>query len=108
MSDFAQYPYELLVGVGTNLQTISDQIGKDSKNAFEIIGFTPDQDRINHALGDYREEWEQSIKKLGDNIGGFGQLSTQIGTMTQQFDAELGKTLRPGGGSAPADPGVVA
>lgn len=97
MSDFAQYPYQALQAVGSNLTTISDQIGSKSKNAFEILGFTSDQDRINGALGHFRSEWEASVKKLGDNISGFGETSTQIGTMSAQFDEQLASSMNPGG-----------
>jgi hypothetical protein len=102
MSDFAQYPYEALQAVGGNLTDISEQIGSKSRNAFEIIGFTSDQDRINSALDHFRSEWEASVKKLGDNIGGFGDTSTQIGTMAGQTDAELAEAMSQGrsGGSA--------
>jgi len=104
MSEYAQYPYEALQAVDGNLAGISEQLGSKSKGAFEIIGFTQDQDRINSALGDFRSEWEQSVKKLGENIGGLGDISTQIGTMVAQFDAELAKSMNPGGarGSARA------
>ena len=94
---FAQYPYAALQTVGTNLGEISEQIGSKSKGAFEIIGLTEDQSRINDALGHFRSEWEASVKKLGENIGGFGDLSTQIGTIAAQTDEELAKAMRPGG-----------
>ena len=100
MSDFAQYPYTALQSVGSNLGNISDQIGSKSKNAFEVDGFTQDQSRINDALGHFRSEWEASVKKLGDNIGGFGDTSTQIGAMAAQTDTELAKAMRPGGSGA--------
>lgn len=103
MSDYAQYPYEALKSVGSNLANISDQIGSKSKNAFEISGLTSDQDRINSALGHFRSEWEASVKKLGDNIGGLGQTSTQIGTLAAATDTGLARAMNPGGG-APAGP----
>lgn len=98
MTDFAQYPYQALQTVGSSLTTISEQISTQSKNAFEVLGFTPDQSRINDALGHFRSEWEASLKKLGENIGGFGETSTQIGTMSAEFDAQLATSLRPGSG----------
>lgn len=101
MTDFAQYPYAALQAVGTSLGTISEQIGSKSKNAFEVEGFTSDQSRINDALGDFRSEWEASVKKLGDNIGGFGETSTQIGTIAAQTDVELAKAMSPGGSGGP-------
>ena len=94
---FAQYPYAALQAVGTNLGGISEQIGSKSKGAFEILGFTEDQSRINDALGHFRSEWEASVKKLGENIGGFGDLSTQIGIIAAQTDEELARAMRPGG-----------
>ncbi len=99
MTDFAQYPYEALQAVGSSLATISEQISTKSKNAFEVVGFTPDQSRIDEALGHFRSEWETSLTKLGENIGGFGDVSTQIGTMSGQFDATLATAMNPGGAS---------
>ena len=100
MSDFAQYPYEALQAVGSQLSNISEQISSKSRNAFEVAGFTPDQARINEAVSHFRSEWEASLRKLGENIGGFGDISTQIGTMSGQFDAALAKSLRPGAASS--------
>jgi hypothetical protein len=100
MSEYAQYPYEALQSVGSNLADISDQIGSKSKNAFEILGLTADQDRINGALGHFRSEWEASVKKLGENIGGFGETSTQIGTLAAQTDSGLATAMNPGGSGA--------
>ena len=37
-------------------------------------------------------------------IGGFGDTSTQIGTMSGQFDATLAATLRPAGGAGSSQP----
>ena len=108
MTDYAQYPYEALQAVGSNLTTISEQISSQSKNAFEVLGFTADQSRINDALGHFRSEWEASLNKLGENIGGFGDTSTQIGTMSGEFDAQLASSMNPGGGSSgPTGPGPV-
>lgn len=100
MTDYAQYPYEALQAVGSSLTTISEQISTKSKNAFEVLGFTPDQSRINEALGHFRSEWEASLTKLGENIGGFGDTSTQIGTMSGEFDATLASSMKPGGSGA--------
>jgi len=105
MSEFAQYPYQALQAVGSNLTGISDQLGSKAKDAFQIAGFTQDQDRINQALGDFQSEWEQSVNKLGENIGGFGDISNRIGTMAAQFDAELAKSMNPGGRGGSAGPG---
>lgn len=102
MTDYAQYPFEALQAVGSSLTTISEQISSQSKNAFEVLGFTPDQARIDEALGNFRSEWEASLTKLGENIGGFGDTSTQIGTMSGQFDAQLATSLRPGGSPSSA------
>lgn len=97
MSDFAQYPFEELQAVGRSLTAIAEQISGQSKLAFEVEGLTADQARIAEALGHFRSEWQASLNKLGENIGSFGDMSTQIGTMSGQFDAELATMLRPGG-----------
>jgi hypothetical protein len=97
MSDFAQYPYEALEAVGSNLSAISEKLGDNTRSAFEIIGLSADQDRIYSALGNFQREWEASVTKLGENIGSFGDTSTQIGVMAGQFDAEVARSMSPGG-----------
>jgi hypothetical protein len=99
VTDFARYPYEVLQAVGSSLTTISEQISAKTRSAFEVLGFTPDQSRIDEALGHFRREWEASLNKLGENIGGFGDTSTQIGAMSGQFDAALAASMKPGSAS---------
>src|ERR1700710_454092 len=97
MSDFAQYPFQALQEVGRAGAGISEEIGSNSRNAFQVDGLTVDQDRISAALDHFRDAWEASLKKLGENIGGLGEISTQIGTMSAEFDGALAQALSPGG-----------
>lgn len=101
MSDFAQYPHQALRAVGSSLGDIADQIGSSRRNAFEVMGLAHDQDRIRSALDRFRGEWEASVAKLGDNIGGLGETSTQIGDLSGQFDAELAASMSPGKSDGP-------
>ena len=100
MSDYAQYPFQALETVGRDLADIRDRIGSKSTNAFEVHGLAADQARIGAALEHFRTEWEASVKKLAENIGGFGDLSAQIGAMSAQFDDELARSLSPGSQSS--------
>lgn len=101
MSDFAQYPFLTLQAVGSNLGEIAEQIGSGCRDAFEVSGLAADQARISAALDGFRSEWEASMTRLGDNIGGFGDTSTQIGGLSGQFDTELARSLSPDGSHAP-------
>jgi hypothetical protein len=96
MTAYAKYPYATLLSVGKQLTTISDQLDSHDKGASTVHGLSDDQQAIADGIGDFRDEWGESIKKLQENIGTFGELSTQIGTMVGDADAELGKAMRPG------------
>jgi hypothetical protein len=96
MTDYAQYPTEVLITVGGNLNDISDTLSSSSKGAYEILGFSADQSPINDALGDFKSEWDASVKKLGENIGDFGDLSKQIGQMAADTDQALADAMHPG------------
>ncbi len=97
MSDFVQYPFQALQDVGRAVAGISERIASGSTNAFEIGGLDFDQARIGAALDHFRSEWEASLQKLGENIGGFGAISTQLGAISASFDRELATSLNPGG-----------
>ncbi len=97
MSDFVQYPFQALQDVGRAVAGISERIASGSTNAFEVNGLGADQDRISAALDHFRQEWAASLKKLGENIGGLGDVSTQIGRMSGEFDGALSRALSPGG-----------
>lgn len=97
MSDFAQYPHQVLQRIGTEVKRISDLIESRSASAFEVGGLDFDQARIGAALDHFRGEWEASLRKLGENIGGFGVISTQLGAISASFDRELATSLNPAG-----------
>jgi hypothetical protein len=100
MSDYAQYPFQALETVGRDLANIRDRIGSKSTNAFDVHGLAADQAGIGAALDHFRSEWAASLKKLAENIGGFGDLSAQIGAMSEQFDDGLARSMSPGGRGA--------
>lgn len=99
MTVYAQYPYATLLSVGGTLGTIADQLAANDKGASDVHGLSGDQQSIADGIGDFRDEWGESIRQLKENIGTFGELSTQIGTMVGNTDAELAKAMQPGGGS---------
>jgi hypothetical protein len=111
MTPYAKYPYATLQSVGGKLTTISDSLSQSNKGASDVNGLSDDQHRIHDAINDYRDEWEQSVRKLGENIGNLGDLSTQVGQMVGQFDDAVAKAIKPGGdgggsGSGGGNPAV--
>jgi len=100
---YAKYPYATLLSVGGQLGTISEQLDSKDKGASSVDGLSGDQQSIADGIGDFRDEWGESIKKLKENIGNFGELSTQIGTMVASADTELAKAMSTSGsGPSPA------
>ncbi len=96
MTDYARYPYETLMAVGTKLDRISDDLNSSDKGASDVNGLGEDQSSIAHGIDDFRDEWGESIKKLKDNIGTFGRLSGQIGSMVSDTDQQLAQSMRLG------------
>ncbi len=98
------YPYTKLVQIGGDLTDISQKLAADDGAAYDVAGLDdPAQHPIKDAIGDFREEWEASVRKLGKNIGSSGELSTQIGTTVGAFDQQVADGLRPA--TAPSNAG---
>lgn len=93
--DYAKYPYATLLSIGGKLTGVKDSLDTGDRGAKDVDGLSDDQSDINGKIGDFRGEWEASVNKLKENIGGFGELSTGIGDMVSQFDAEIAKALKP-------------
>ncbi|MTD15257.1 hypothetical protein GIS00_15045 [Nakamurella sp. YIM 132087] len=100
MTDYAKYPYATLQSLGSNLTGISETVSSSSKGSYDVSGLSGDQGDISNALGDFRDEWEASVDKLGESIGGYGELTTQIGDMSQGLDQALADAMNPGATSA--------
>jgi hypothetical protein len=95
MTAYARYPYETLISVGTKLGGISDDLNSSDKGASDVGGLGADQSSIADGIHDFRSEWGESVKKLKENIGTFGQLSGQIGTMVSDTDHQLATAMKP-------------
>ncbi|NNG36307.1 hypothetical protein [Nakamurella aerolata] len=89
----AQYPYQTLQSVGTKLTGIQQNIQK-GKSAYNVNGLGSDQGDIVSTLGDFAGEWEQSARKIIENIGDSGKVTTQVAGMAQQTDDGLAKGLK--------------
>jgi hypothetical protein len=106
---YAKYPHATLKSIGTKLTGVHSTLSEGDKGAKDVGGLTDDQSDINHHIGDFRGEWDASVKKLQENIGTFGTLSTNIGTMVEGFDADVAKAIKPGdGGGSGHQPGPQA
>lgn len=93
---YAKYPHEVLTQIGTKLTGIQQALDSDDKGAKDVDGLSGDQSDINSHIGDFRDEWDASVKKLKENIGKLGDLSKSIGTMVSGFDQDVAKSLKPG------------
>lgn len=101
---YAKYPFATLTSIGSKLTGVHDDLSKGDKGAKDVAGLSDDQSDINSHIGDFRGEWDASVKKLQENIGNFGSLSTGIGSMVEQFDGDVAKALKPQGGSGQSPP----
>ena len=99
---YAQFPYEVLVRLGSNLQALESSLSEKNRGADDCNGLGSDhQSRIQDAIGDFRGTWKTSVNDLIDEVGEWAQKSTGIGTMVQQFDEQTAAMMRPSGSAAP-------
>jgi hypothetical protein len=93
---YVQYPYATLVALGTNLQNISTKLGEKQHGADDCGGLgSGEQQRIQDAIDNFRDEWKTSFRKLNEDINDWGGLSKAIGDMVAQFDAGTAQALAP-------------
>lgn len=91
---YAQFPYAQLVQLGTDLDRLSQELEGDHHGAQDVHGLDEkDHAQIRAAVEGFQDEWKSSLLELIDNIGKTGKLSQAIGTLVQNFDAEMGKGL---------------
>ena len=95
---YAQFPYETLVSLGQNLQSVSDRLQSGHRGADDCNGLTDDHADIQQAISDFRGEWKTSLLELMTNIGKWGGLSEAIGKLVSDFDSQTAAALRPNGG----------
>jgi hypothetical protein len=96
---FVQFPYAVLATLGTELQTVSSRLGEKEHGANDCAGLgSDDQQRLQSAISNFRDEWKTSFRKLNEDIDNWGGLSKAIGDMVQQFDTEAARALAPQGG----------
>jgi hypothetical protein len=96
---YVQYPYAVLVQLGTDLQNVSTKLGEKEHGASDVGGLGGDgQSQIQDAVSGFRDEWKTSFRKLNEDIDNWGGLSKAIGDMVAQFDAQTGQALAPPSG----------
>lgn len=95
MSSYAKIPYATLTSIGGTLTGVHDTLDSGDKGAHEVDGLSGDQSDINSAIGDFRGEWDASVKRIKENIGGLGGLSKDIGAGVGGFDADVAKSMTP-------------
>ncbi len=93
-SDNVQIPKAQLHSIGTNLNSVkSDMEGVE--NAIIHLGGVDSVhgSKIQASVASFFEEWKTSRRTLMDNIGGLGDVSTQIAEVTEEFDSEVASGL---------------
>ncbi|GGL96295.1 hypothetical protein [Nakamurella endophytica] len=95
-SPFAQYPPDGLQSVGIGLTAVADEVRSGLHGAGEVTGLAADQHRIRVAVERFRDEWEASVRRLGESIGDFGVVSGRIGRLAAETDGALAAALAPG------------
>jgi len=98
---YVQFPYETLVQLGKNLQSVGERLESDHRGADDCAGLSADHADIQQAIEDFRDEWKTSLLDLMTNIGTWGGLSESIGRMVADFDAQTATALRPPTEGAP-------
>ena len=72
------------------------KLGEKQHGANDIAGLgSDDQQRIQDAINDFRDEWKTSFRKLNEDIDNWGGLSKAIGDMVMQFDGQAAQALAP-------------
>jgi hypothetical protein len=95
---YVQFPYAVLVTLGTDLQNISAKLGEKQHGANDCAGLGGDpQQQIQDEIDNFRGEWKTSFGKLNEDIDNWGGLSKAIGDMVSQFDAQAAAALAPPG-----------
>ncbi len=92
---YAQFPYDTLISLGQNMQTLSDKLQGHQRGAEDCDGLSGDHAGIQDAISDFRGEWKTSLLDLMTNIDKWGGLSQAIGKMVADFDAQTATALRP-------------
>ena len=99
---YAQFPYAVLIKLGTNLDDVKSTLTDSNRGADNCAGLGSDhQGRIQDAINDFRSTWKTSVHDLIDEVGEWSQKSGGIGTMVQQFDEQTAAMFW-SGGSGPA------
>lgn len=93
---YVQFPYSTLSWIGESLTSVQQDLGHHDHGAYSVDGLSAHQSRIHSAVDGFRDEWKESVQKLGQNIGSFGRISSQIGQLVGEFDEQAAKALRPG------------
>lgn len=105
---YVQFPTEVLIALGTELSAVSAKVSDKKHGAESCGGLGSDgQDKIQDAIKHFGSTWKTSVEQLVSEVDNWGGLSTAIGDMVDQFDAQSATALSPAGGGS-GDAGAIA
>lgn len=94
---YVQYPYEQLIKLGTELDTLNEELKQDHHGARDVEGLDgEDHANVISAIEGFQDEWNSSLLDLESKLGETGKLTKQIGQLAQQTDSELAAKFRGG------------
>ena len=94
---YYQVPFEQLVELGTDLESLSTSLGEENRGASDVngLGTVGGQGDVQSAVEDFRDEWKTSLLELQNNIASWGGLTKGIGQLVAEWDAQTAAALRP-------------
>jgi hypothetical protein len=94
---YYQVPFESLVELGTDLESLSTSLGEDHRGAEDVAGLgrVGSQGDVQDAVSEFRDEWKTSLLELENNISSWGGLTKGIGQLVAEWDAQTAAALRP-------------
>jgi len=94
---YYQVPFEQLVELGTDLESLATSLEEDDRGAQDVhgLGSVGNQGDVQNAVSDFRDEWKTSLLELENNISSWGGLTKGIGRLVAEWDAQTAAALRP-------------
>lgn len=93
-SDYARIPIAELYTIGRTLTGVKTELDgvegalTNLRGVDDVHGL-----KVQNAVDSFFTEWKTSRRTLLENVGGLGDVSTQIAETTDQFDTEVASSL---------------
>lgn len=95
-SSFFSVQLPTLASLGSRLDDIGAQVGSSAMftgaHGAEAYG------DLSGAVGDFHDDWSNAVKRIEEQVRGWGKQTTALGKLMADHDAALGQALSPDGG----------